>query len=190
MKLFTIIITLGLACSTLADTIIAVEKPKSIDELIVQLRSDVYNVRELASHQLWKLGEESLAQLKIVVDSDDPEQVRRAEILIRNIEAGVLPSTDKKVINAIDRYRATVLSPEKLRALEELVKLRAFKQVLFLLHREEDADTREKLSQSRLISGVALLAAKQALIDGDIEEAIQLLRIAPKNEANYRHLQL
>ena len=188
MKLFTIIITLGLACSTLADAIIAVEKPKSIDELIVQLKSDAYKVRELASHQLWQLGEDSLAQLKTVVDSDDPEQVSRAEALIRNIEAGVLPSTDKKVIEAIDRYRSTVSSTEKLRALEGLVKLRAFKQVLFLLHREEDAKTREWLSKRSGIHGVASLAAKQALTDGHIEEATQLLRIAPKNEANYRAL--
>ena len=187
MKLFTII-TLGLACSTLAGTTIADEKPEPIDELIVQLKSDAYKIRELASHQLWQLGEESLAQLKTAVESGDPEQVRRAEILIRNIEAGVLPSTDKKVINAIDRYRATVSTTEKLRALEELVNLRAFKQVLFLLHREENARTREQLSQRRQIRGVASLAAKQALTDGDIEEAIQLLRIAPKNEANYRAL--
>ncbi len=187
MKLFTII-TLGLAYSTLAGTIIATEKPKSIDELIVQLKSDTYKAREFASLQLWQLGEKSLTQLKTVVDSDDPEQVRRAEILIRNIEAGVLPSTDKKVIDAIDRYRATVSSREKLRALEGLVKLKAFKQVLFLLHWEVDTKTREELGKSVQIRGVASLAAKQALTDGDIDAAIQLLRIAPKNEANYRAL--
>lgn len=187
MKLFTVI-TLGLACSTLAGTIIAGEKPKAIDELIVQLGSDEYKARELASLQLWQLGEESLAQLKSVAGSDDPEQVMRAKILVRNIEAGVLPSTDKKVIDAIDRYRATVSSTEKFRALEELVKIKAYKQALFLLHREENAKIREQLSKSRHMADVAVLAAKQAFMDSDIDEAIHLLRIAPKNAANYRAL--
>jgi hypothetical protein len=187
MKLFTTI-TLSLTSFTLAGSIIAVEEPKSIDALIVQLSSDTYKARELASHQLWQLGEEGLAQLRVVVGSDDPEQVKRAEVLIRNIEIGILPSTDKKVIDAIDRYRATASTTEKLRALEELVGLNALKQVLFLLHRETDDATRKQLNQRRQIRGVASLAAKQALANDDIEEAIDLLRIAPQNAANVRSL--
>lgn len=185
MKILTSI-TLGLVCSTLANA--AAEQPQVIDELIIQLSSRTYKAREQASQQLWQLGEQSLTQLKAIADSADPEQLKRSEILIRNIEAGVLPSTDAKVIEAIDRYRSSEATTAKLRVIEELLELGAFKQVLFLLRWEEDARTRLELSQNRQVREVPSIAAKRALAVGDIEEAIKLLRMAPKNNRNNRAL--
>ena len=188
MKLFTIITFIGLTVTALTSTVAITEDLKSIDQLIAQLGSDVYKDRETASYQLWQKGEQSLPQLKIILNSDNPEQAMRAEILIRNIEMGALPSNDKKVISVIDRYRSTNSMTEKLRSLEELVKLNALKQVLFLLHWEKNDRVREELGRRKIIGKVAFMAAQQALSIDDIDEAIRLLRIAPKNAANYRAL--
>ncbi|MFC4994524.1 hypothetical protein [Rubritalea tangerina] len=156
--------------------------------LLQQLSDPSYTKREEATKQLWELGEEGLPLLKFAFRSDDPERSKRAEILIRNIESGVLPTTDKNVIKAIDAYRAASTTQGKLKAIDTLIELKARKQVLYLLHWEENDAMKAEISRNRKLRSVALAAAHEALAEDNIDDAIALLRIAPHETFNMRAL--
>ena len=188
MKLLSSIVLLGSALPSIAAPTVDPHRLAGTSPLILQLSSESYQAREDAMRQLWSKGEENLAVLKLAASSSDPELSMRATNLVRNIEAGILPTTDKSVVRAIDLYRSGQSLRGKTKALNELIELKALKQVLYLLHWEQDDKIKQALNSDSRIKSVGLAAAHGMLKNGDTQGAIEILKIAPNSVVNQRGL--
>ncbi|MGJ8673310.1 hypothetical protein [Rubritalea sp.] len=167
----------------------ATENVELLDmQLLKQLGSGSFSERESATRTIWELGDVMLPHLKSVSASDDPELASRATMLIQNIEAGIFPTTNKAVLQAIAEYNNSQSLHSKIEALESLRELRAYKQALYLLRNEKDDAVRKKLSREHSIRQLARAAAYSELTEGRIDEAISILRLAPYEEFNLRAL--
>ena len=180
MKLRISIILLG-AC-LLGAHAGAVEKPKGEkgpDRLIELLANENFKVREEAALDLWKLGVEALPALNSAANDVDPEKSTRARDIMRRIELGITPETQPAVIELVDRF-VTATSEEKAVILSQLKTRRAWRQTLKLYAMESSADVRAELEEA--MEGVALMAAREAIVAGDISTAREYLELGATDE--------
>jgi hypothetical protein len=165
------------------------QEPGEVHRALVERLGDGdFSQREEATEKIWSLGTVMLPHLKDARDSGDPELAARASMLIQNIEAGILPTTDQAVIQAIEDYNNANAYRGKLDALHALIQKKAHKQALYLLGNEEDAEHRSKLAQERGVRQAALAAAHNEVAEGKVDEAISILRLAPFEGFNLRAL--
>jgi tetratricopeptide (TPR) repeat protein len=149
---------------------------KSIDELITDLSSDRFKIREAASRKLWDAGESAIEALQKASQSEDPETSYRSLSLLRYLELHITPDTDPSVIELVEKYqRAT--SNEKRDLIDEMRKKRAWRQILKLYASEKDPELLE--SMSRTVENVALLGAREEILKGNSENAKAFLEMAP-----------
>lgn len=156
----------------------------STDSLIEQLGNEEFSEREAAMKLLWQQGRDALPHLQKAETSTNPEIAARARLLLRNIEAGVLPETPKEIADLIARYNKSKNYAGKLDALEELRDIKAFQQIIHALSWEKDTALRDRLFQR--LQSVGLQAARQSLAKGDTEQAIKLLNLCPPNTYNLK----
>ena len=154
--------------------------PKPLDVLIKDLGHEKFRMRETASREIWVLGAPALESLQEVAAGSDPERAYRARDLIRKIQLQVTPDTDASVIDLVDRYDKSTLE-EKVEIFQELHKQRAWRQLLMLYAAETSADLQARLQDS--IGGVAVMAARERLLDGDADGARDFLEMAPADAA-------
>ncbi len=138
--------------------------------------SDVsFEKRQRATVELWQLGEEVLPALKKVAGGKDPEVAARASELMLYISAGVL-------FDSSDEVKALVLkfsrgnTKTKVEILGKLTELGQWKQVLHLAGMEKDPEVQERLSG--VVRKTASRAAREAVIDGDLELASEILQLS------------
>jgi tetratricopeptide (TPR) repeat protein len=153
--------------------------------LIEDLGSESFEVREAATAALWGRGKDVLGPLQEAASSPDPEVSFRARDLVRKIELGVGPETSPEVRKLVEEYQASDRQ-KKLALIGRLIREKAYRQVLRLYALEKDADARAILLE--VIVEVAPAAARQALQAGDPDEALSLLRMAPRNDRGLANL--
>ncbi len=151
----------------------------SIEEAIAKLSDESFEVREQASHYLWGKGRKTLSQIQAFQDHEDPEISSRVRRIIRNLNIGLLPNTPLEVMQLTDRYQGSSRQ-EKKTIFEKLKKLGAHKPLLYLYSLESSQKTKDALAKS--VIDVAKIAVNEALLAGDNMEAIELLRLAPRDE--------
>lgn len=151
--------------------------PVDTAALVRSLSDESFKVREQASRDLWKLGDAVLPVLKAAAESaEDPERMHRAKDLIRKIQLHITPDTDPSVISIVERYGKA--SPSEKSALFGRMKgRRAWRQMLKLYAAETQPEVREKLRPS--LNGVAIRAASERLLAGDVAGAREFLEMAP-----------
>ncbi len=148
-----------------------------LSKWVRDLSDESYKVRENASRELWKLGEEALPVLREAASAAaDPERVYRAKDLIRKIQLHITPDTDPSVISIVERYAKASLS-EKSALFGRMKGRRAWRQMLKLYAAETQPEVREKLRPS--LNGVAVRAASERLLAGDAAGAREFLEMAP-----------
>lgn len=152
---------------------------------IQDLGSESFEVREAATAGLWGRGKESLGALQEAAASTDPEVAFRARDLVRKIELGVGPETSPEVRKLVEEYQASD-AQKKLALIGRLLREKAYKQVLRLYALETDANARATLAG--VITEVAPAAARQALIAGDPDEALNFLKMAPRDDRGLANL--
>lgn len=152
----------------------------ALDRLITSLADENFKVREEAAQELWKLGEVALPALKSAIASGDPEKSSRARDISRRIELGITPQTDPSIAELVDRYVGANVE-EKFSILGKLKKLRAWRQLLKLYAAEESADTRDELEP--VLEGVALRAAREAILAGNPQAAMEFLECVPGDDS-------
>ena len=152
----------------------------SIDALIRNLADPSFKVREEATHRIWRIGEGALAALESAAAADDPEMTHRAGQLIRKIELSITPETDPAIVALIDRY-AKASPNERLNLLNQLTKKRAWRQILKLYATEKNPELRARLQNSA--KDVASHAARECLMENDLESAREFLEMAPADSA-------
>lgn len=146
---------------------------------IRDLSSEEFKVREKASRELWRLGKEALPALREALLSNDPEVSMRAKEAIDKVELRITENTPEAILSLIDAYRKAP-SNEKLNLLNSLKEEKAYFQLL-KLYSMEDAEEQNELASA--VKDVALMAAREAIVEDDVDEAIDLLRMAPPNHS-------
>lgn len=149
----------------------------AIAEAVAGLADESFAVRQAATRELWKRGEQALAELGKAVDGEDPEAAFRARELVRKIELGILPDSSPAIVAQVMRYDRGDLD-EKRRALIELKSQRAWRQILKLYALEKDENVLAMMEAQ--VKGVAIDAARDCLAHGepDIAGAFAYLKMA------------
>ena len=73
-------------------------------DAVSRLSDDSFAVRQTATRELWKLGEQALPELKRAAEGIDPEAALRARELLRKIELGILPDSSPLIVDLVMRY--------------------------------------------------------------------------------------
>ena len=150
------------------------------EEMIRNLASESFAVREDASDALWAEGEQAEDALREAAGSRDPEMALRARDLLRKIDLGITPDTDPEIIELTEGYGQANQS-RKTTIIHELRRMRAWRQILRLYASETDASTRENLA--RMIDGIALHAARERIASGDQDGAREYLEMVRDRES-------
>jgi hypothetical protein len=153
---------------------------KSLETLVDELSNDRYKIREEASQKLWSMGNRALAELEKAAAGKDPERAYRARELVRKIQLRVTPETDSGVRALIERYQKATPN-EKSALLQQLNGKRAYWQMLRLYDSETDPNILDRMEDEMLYAAVT--AAREELLQGNANEARELLEMAPKNAA-------
>ena len=149
---------------------------KSLAALIEDLSDEKFRVRENASREIWKTGESALPALLEIAAGEDPEQAYRARDLIRKIQLHITPETDPAVMSLVERY-AKASPNEKMTLFDQMHKKRAWRQLLKLYASETNPELQSRLLRS--VDGVAVIAARECLLDDDAATAREFLEMAP-----------
>ncbi|MCW1916472.1 hypothetical protein OJ996_22990 [Luteolibacter sp. GHJ8] len=180
--LWTLIATAGLSAAAVEN--LSKEQSPDIPAQIARLSDDSYSVRELATRDLWSLGEAALPELQLAARGRDPEAAIRARDLVRKIELGILPDSSPKIVDLVMRYDQGSRDMRQ-RVIRDLRNERAFRQILKLYALEKD---REALSMLEVeVQGVALDAARECLGSDqpDIKSAFEYLKMARPRATEY-----
>ena len=149
---------------------------KSLTALIEDLSDEKFRVRENASREIWAIGETALPALQEIASGNDPERAYRARELIRKIQLYITPDTDPAVMSLVERYAKASMN-EKITLFDQLHKKRAWRQILKLYASETQPELQSRLQRS--VDGVAVIAARECLLDGDAGAAREFLEMAP-----------
>lgn len=153
-------------------------------DAVTRLSDESYAVREAATHELWKLGEEALPELRKAAEGIDPEAAIRARDLLRKIELGILPDSSPKIVELVLRYDRGGIEDRR-NVVGELRRQRAWRQILKLYALEKDPDSLSMLEG--LVRGVAADAARDCLAmePADVRGAFAFLKMARPGPAEY-----
>lgn len=152
---------------------------KDLAQLIRELSDEKYKTRESATVEIWKMAEKALSTLEEAAKSSDPEQAFRARELLQRIRLHITPDTDPSVITLVEQYLKSTSNGEKSNLFDKLRTKRAWLQMLKLYAKESDDELKLKLRPS--MSGIAVRAAREKLIAGDIKSAREFLELAPED---------
>ncbi|MFP6880413.1 MAG: hypothetical protein VCA34_05660, partial [Roseibacillus sp.] len=153
--------------------------------LVVQLADESYRVREEATKSLWNLGEVGMAAIKEGVESEDPEVAHRSKILLQRILTGITPDTAENVVRLVQKYFRSGTTGKK-GVFEDLFEEKAYVQMLRIHRFEQDEQARTACEE--LVDKAVLPAVLAALVDNRLDNAEELLRLAPINDQNSRRL--
>ena len=153
--------------------------------LVVQLADESYRVREEATKSLWNLGEVGMAVIKEGVESEDPEVAHRSKILLQRILTGITPDTPENVVRLVQKYFRSGTTGKK-GVFEDLFEEEAYDQMLRIYRFEQDE--RARTACEELVDKAVLPAVLAALVDNRLDDAEELLRLAPIKDQNSRRL--
>ena len=170
---FIAIAPCGLAQEKAAD-------PRSPRELIADLSSDSFKVREVASRELWAMGDKGIELLRAASRSDDPEVSLRSAEVLEKVELAITPETPRLILDLIRSYRSAP-QDQKVNFLNQLRAAKAYFQVLKLVSME-DAESRAALQPN--INGIALLGAREAITRADLPMAAKLLEMSASDNGD------
>ena len=164
-----------------AAVLLAADAPKAVEpaigQLIRDLSSESFKEREKATNDLWEIGAGAVEDLREASRSKDPEVAARAAAVLEKIELKITPETPPEILALIRQYRGS-LQNQKLNVLNELKRRKAYFQVL-KLYSTERPEGRAELDSA--IRGVAITGARQAIAGGDMDAALELLRMSPND---------
>lgn len=180
MKVFRTVLFAHLigSCLLAVPTLAQTEKV-AVEKWIQDLSSESYQEREIASKELWKLGETVMPELRQAAMSNDPEVAMRARDALDKISLRITEDTPESILKLVETYRKAP-SREKQNLLHELKDQKAYFQLLKLYSMESPE---EQIELASAVQDVAVNAAREAILEENVNHAIELLRMAPSNHA-------
>ncbi len=173
---------------------------RSINDLIHDLGSPVFPVREKAQDELWNRGDAAVPPLEQALHCDNPEIVRRAGELLNRLSWGVRADTPPEVVNNLRRFKAGDIAAEKsarvrTSAIEALLKQgpRGVAVVRAILANNLPRDLHE-LVVSHITTTVRREVPRR-LFEGKVDEAADLISLHlsgtnPEGAADYAAFQI
>jgi hypothetical protein len=154
----------------------AAPTPAELVKAVEQLGSNNFKQRQKASAFLWAAGKAAEPALRGALMSNDQEVVRRAREILDKFKYGIYPSTPKKIVDLVARYRSGGRDA-KHEAMAELGKQGSAGHAVLikLAAAEPDADLRRELFHRLSDDAVPGL-----LVAGRFEEVEELLELALK----------
>lgn len=128
--------------------------------------------RLAAEQQLWAAGHEALPELEKASRHRQPEISLRAAKIARYLSLGIAPDAPAEII-ALAKNFASSTTEEKIQTLEKLKKERRYRLALQLTQQEQDPRVLPRLRQA--IQGLSVIAARDALMQGDAATARRYL---------------
>src|SRR5579862_349268 len=135
------------------------------------------SVRERATTELWTAGKVAEPALRSVLQTGDPEAVRRAQAILARLELGVYPDTPPIILDLIAEYR-TSRPAERARVVSRLADQgnRGLRVLMGLRRQERDSAVRNVMvtfigAKPHEREGAALMIAY-----GDFAEASAVLK--------------
>lgn len=119
---------------------------QQIRDLIVQLGSPRFAERQLATRELWQLGQAAEPQLRIAATSDSAEIAARAKAILADFDYGIYPTTDRATQAMILAFRDGNLNQKK-SAGQSLLQEGKAGTLIKLLLKEQDRATSVPLVQ-------------------------------------------
>ncbi len=153
---------------------------KSIAEWVRDLADEQFKVREEATRKIWELGDTALPELQQAASGRDPETAYRARELVRKIELHLTPQTDPEVMKLVERYAGSS-TDEKQNLIEQMLRKRAWRQILKLFASDTNAELRKRVRGT--ITEVAVIAARECIVKSDPTTAREYLEMAPADAA-------
>lgn len=147
---------------------------EEIAALIEDLGAESYQVRERATNRLWEIGRPAIPALAKATGSRDLEVSMRADIILRDLRAGVDPGWPPEIIAAARRMQWCPAAQRRAN-LDRIVKALKGGALPFLLARLTAGDAKDK---AHALGCIRKLAASEAKIYPRI---IELLK-QPANE--------
>lgn len=150
-------------------------------EWIEKLASDKLSVRKQAEEKLWQAGTKALPALENALLHKQPEIAIRAQKILHYLQLGLSPDSPKELVELAQGFEKLSIEGKQ-NALQTLKQQRHFRIALLLFQRVKDNNTKFQLRDS--VSGLAIVAAREALIAGDEEGALRFLTDFPDDPKN------
>ncbi len=145
---------------------------------VEMLSSDKFRTRQEAEQKLWQAGSRALPALEAARTNANPETALRAAKIARYLQLGLTPDSPKDIIELAQNFEKMSVEGKN-NAFETLKKQRRFRIALLLFQQEKDSVVRSQIRAS--ISGLAIVAAREALIAGDEQAAVRFLKDFPED---------
>jgi tetratricopeptide (TPR) repeat protein len=142
------------------------------------LASDAWKTRQEAEQKLWAAGNNAVPALESAAKSANPEAAMRASKILRYLQLGLKPDSPREIIELAQNFEKMSIEG-KTSCLATLKKQRQFRIALLLFQLEKDSVARQQLRAS--ISGLAIVAARESVIAGDVVGARRFLTEFPED---------
>ena len=124
----------------------SIESEQRIDDLVKDLESPKFSVRQAAAMELWRIGKPAEARLYRALKSSNAEVVARAANILKDFEYGIYPDSDPVTIARIRKFRDGTQT-EKVRIARLLINSRQVISLVKLIKKEPNFQTRQKVSE-------------------------------------------
>lgn len=118
----TLVAAIGPSAYSADDTPPTAAGGSTAEQLVRELGSPVFTVREKATQALWKLGEKARPALEGAAKGGDAEVAQRAREVLDKFDAGIFPDTPPAVLHQIREFRSGLLDKQHA-AVKALVRL-------------------------------------------------------------------
>jgi len=150
-------------------------------EWIEMLANEKLSLRIAAEKKLWAAGSSAEQELKQAASHSNPEVVLRTEKILRYMLLGLTPESPRELIDLAESFSRTSIEGKK-NTLESLKKQRKFRIALLLYQNEKDPAIQRQIRDE--VTGLAIVAAREALLAGDAEGALKFLKDFPEDPKN------
>ena len=148
---------------------------------IAMLAHEKLSVRIAAEKKLWAAGPAAEKALREAASHSNPEVILRTEKILRYMRLGLTPESPKEVIEIAESFSGVSIEGKK-NLLETLKKQRKFRIALLLYQNEKDPAIQQQIREE--VSGLSIVAAREALQAGDSAGAMKFLQDFPEDPKN------
>lgn len=146
------------------------------EELVRDLASPSFSVRDKAAKELWKRGEDARKALEAGALSEDQEVAKVCTEILDKFERGIYPDTPPAVAKLIGEYRTGALEKQKA-AIDGLLKIgeRGYPALRAQFRTELPAETRNSVFEHLAIA--LRREVPRVIVAGDLETAERMLAL-------------
>jgi hypothetical protein len=148
---------------------------------VEQLASDTLRVRQEAEAKLWKTGTQSFPALEAALAHKQPEVAFRAAKILHYLQLGLSPDSPKELVDLAQSFDNLSIEGKQ-EALTTLKQQRHFRIALLLFQRVKEPHAQAMLRS--YVSGLSIVAAREAMIAGDSARALRFLTDFPEDPKN------